>query len=146
MCYTVAFKRGAGLRILVVEDDEAVGGLLKLLLTNRGHQVDLFTRSEQCPYLEGTACARTNPSTCAEVMIVDYQLPRVTGLEFLLHQEQNGCRVPRANKAVASALVTEKRAVEITSHGYVVLKKPFDTSALDDFLAQCEVRLSGADE
>ena len=129
------------MRILVVEDDEAIAGLLKVLLEKRGHQVEVFIDPERCPYQGNNGCTCPSATTCTDAIIVDYQLPRMTGLELLLRQEQAGCCVPSANKAISSALISDERKTEIETHGFTALRKPFEIALLDDFLAKCEARL-----
>lgn len=126
------------MRILVVEDNEAVAVLLRTLLTRHGHQVDVCIDPSHCPYHDGEIVACSSPGTpCADAIIVDYQMRNMTGLELLLQQQQNGCRVPNRNKAVASALINNERRIAIERHGFTVLRKPFEKQRLNDFLAGC---------
>lgn len=133
---------GCRLRILVIEDNESIAELLRTLLLRRGHQVDVYIDVDLCPYREGAGCRCPATTTCADAIIVDYQLQKTTGTELLLRQEQAGCRVPSANKAITSALINAERKAEIEACGFTILRKPFEMKRLDAFLDQCEPQLT----
>ncbi len=63
-------------RILVIEDDDEIRSLLKVLLTRAGHKVDLASDGN-----EGIHSFRTNP---ADLIITDLVMPGKEGLETIV--------------------------------------------------------------
>jgi two-component system response regulator MprA len=64
-------------RVLIVEDDRAVRELLRLHLTNAGYEVELAADA-----LIAARVLLDNPNGI-ELLIVDAQLPYMTGIEFV---------------------------------------------------------------
>ena len=70
----------AGLRVLIVEDEEAVRRPMARFLTRRGAQVD-----EAADGVEGLARLRTQP---ANVILADLRMPRMGGVELYAQLEE----------------------------------------------------------
>ena len=70
----------AGLRVLIVEDEEAVRRPMARYLTRRGAQVD-----EAADGVEGLARLRTQP---ANVILADLRMPRMGGVELYAQLEE----------------------------------------------------------
>jgi len=84
----------AGRRVLVAEDSPTTHEILKLLLTQRGHHVDIATDGEQA--LEALRLNRY------DVALLDFHLPKMNGL--------------RVASTVRSELATWTRSAEIGRH------------------------------
>lgn len=76
-------------RVLVAEDSTIVHDLLKLLLNQRGHDVDIATDG-----LQALEALRQNDY---DVALLDYRLPKADGLEVAsaLKADSHGRRMPR---------------------------------------------------
>jgi CheY-like chemotaxis protein len=85
-------------RILVAEDSPTTHEILKMLLSQRGHQVDIATDGEQA--LEALRSNRY------DVALLDFHLPKMDGLQVAsaIRQEAGGAPVP---KMIAITLDTE---------------------------------------
>src|SRR5439155_938271 len=70
----------AGLRVLIVEDEEAVRRPMARYLTRRGAEVD-----EAADGVEGLARLRTQP---ANVILADLRMPRMGGVELYAQLEE----------------------------------------------------------
>lgn len=109
-----------GTRVLVVEDDEALGELFAQVLAERGHEVALATDVPSAiEHLAGRSF---------DVVVTDLRLPGASGLELLAWLQARSLPV---RVVVASAFAT----VELSHHARrlgarEVLSKPIEPEAL----------------
>ncbi|HEY9086514.1 MAG TPA: response regulator transcription factor [Candidatus Tyrphobacter sp.] len=113
-------------KILVVEDDPAIGRVLQLELTYEGYEVELAVDG-----LSGLEKALKEP----DLVILDLMLPRMEGLEV--------CKRIRAKSRVPIIILTAKDSVPDRVAGLDLgaddyLPKPFST---DELLARVRARL-----
>jgi CheY-like chemotaxis protein len=103
-------------RILHVEDDEAISGMVKEMLEIEGWQVDTC--------LDGTeALERIVGDADYDLFVIDYDLPGVNGLE-LVHRARKLARYSQTPIVVLSATPVEAAASEAGAD--VFLQKPQD--------------------
>ena len=90
------------LRVNIFDDDLYNLKMLKLFMRLRDYEILTFDRAAFCPInvVKSDKCDNLNP--CADIIITDYQMSEMSGLEMLLHQAQNGCKVDIRNKVVMS--------------------------------------------
>ncbi len=102
-------------RILVVDDDPAVGALLTELLTKAGHQVAAVGTGAAA-----IAASKTEP---ADVLLVDVRLPDLDGLAVLQAVQAEH---PEAAVIVMTAFGTVELAIQAIKAGaYDYVPKPF---------------------
>ncbi len=113
-------------RILVIEDDAAIGRVLQLELEHEGYAVEVARDG-----LAGLERALKEP----DLIVLDLMLPKMDGLEI--------CRRVRANSRVPIVMLTAKDRIpdrvaglDIGADDYLV--KPFST---DELLARVRARL-----
>lgn len=113
-------------RILVIEDDPAIGRVLQLELEHEGYRVELATDG-----LSGLERALKEP----DLVILDLMLPRMDGTEV--------CKRIRAKSRVPIIMLTAKDSVpnrvaglDVGANDYLV--KPFAT---DELLARVRAQL-----
>jgi FixJ family two-component response regulator len=108
--------------LAIVDDDGDVRRALVRMLRADGHEVQLFASAED--YL-GQQC-------CPDCLILDLQLPGISGLELEGKLRQAGSRLPIVFISAHDDPVT-REAVRRTRMPY--LRKPFDQDALLDAIA-----------
>src|SRR5215472_6967527 len=106
-------------RILVVDDDEAIGNSLRSGLTTAGFAVEW----EEQPEWGLERIATWHP----DVVILDYQMPRMNGLAFC-HQVRTWSAVPIITLSVRDSNATIVEMLEAGADDY--LTKPFFLSEL----------------
>jgi CheY-like chemotaxis protein len=132
--------RGADMRkprVILFEDDPAVLNLLKLFFEMRGYDVVACRAPVRCPvYDHDDRC--DNRSPCADIMLADYRMPRMTAVDLFRNQARMGCRLSNSSKAVMSACVEPSDVDRIREMGCAFFQKPFRFDALEEWLFSCE--------
>lgn len=128
-------------RILIYDDDPVILDLLKHLLLKRGYEVFAYREPKVCPLYEtpGEQCAHHSP--CADMMISDFEMPKMSGIELYQRQAQRGCAVDIRMKAILSGYTDPSLAEQCKSLRCAFLQKPFQFSELTEWLTACEERL-----
>lgn len=107
-------------RVLLVEDDHALGELFAQVLSERGHDVALATDVAAAIELLG--------ARAFDVIVTDLRLPGASGLELLAWVQGRGIPV---RVVVASAFATIELALHARRLGArEVLSKPVEPEAL----------------
>ena len=128
---------GVALRILIVDDDPAICSMLKTMLTMKGHRVETYLDPTATPIIQAPVCPCPCEATCTDVMLIDYFMPQMNGLEFLRLLEGRGCKVPRQRMAVITAHYSAQLGHELDQLGVKYFKKPFKLPELNGWLAGC---------
>lgn len=127
-------------RIIVFDDDVVIVNMLENILVARGYDVLSYTEPVVCPLYERSAdsCAKLEP--CADVIITDFKMPIMNGLEMLQRQTQRGCKLDIRNKIIMSGHLTENDHQIIKDLECLFLQKPFTKAELSALLSECEKR------
>lgn len=107
--------------VLVVDDDESIGAVIRAVLTDEGYEVATAVNAE-----EALASCR---ATCPDVILLDLNLPGSGGPAFLLR-----FRADVSNETpvvVVSAMVDAERAAR-EMHADDFVRKPFMIAELTD--------------
>lgn len=120
------------MKVVLVDDDAAVRNSLRLLLTGRGYDVDLFAGGEAVieAKLDG------NARTC---LIADYLMPDIDGLTLLERLRAQGWAGPAVLISGHFDAALERRALAV---GYSeVFEKPLSHERLLDAVARLKTAL-----
>jgi len=131
------------LKIIVFEDDPTLTKLLTVTLQQKGHIVEVYNNPTMCPVFQDheNNCPMGKP--CADVIITDQMMPKMTGIDFLILQRKRGCQALDANKAIITgAAINDDTLQEIEGLGCKLFRKPFRISELCDWVEECAERLS----
>lgn len=111
------------LRILVVEDEEAVLTAISQALARRGHFVEVASDGRR-----GLEAIQSNPPF--DLAILDEKLPELLGSQLLRYLEQES---PRTEVIFVSGYTTQELRAEAVAHGaFMVLEKPIRLAQLLD--------------
>ncbi len=114
--------------ILVVDDDETVRTLENMRLSRLGHEV--VTKADA---QEALAAIDDDPSAF-DVVLVDYHMPDMNGLELAHALREKGCEAAVVLMTGLSAQISEAKARVVGINH--LLRKPVESADLRDLLAQ----------
>jgi DNA-binding NtrC family response regulator len=107
-------------KILIVDNDDGLLHFLSRLFVRQGYQVAFST--------DGTAALTRLASEPFDVVLLDYKMPGLTGLETLVQIKRSHIKTP---VVIMTAHGTTETAIEAMKLGaYDYLLKPFDTEEL----------------
>lgn len=106
--------------IAVVDDDASVLKALSRLLRALNFQVN--------PYASAQDFLAALPAASPDCLIVDLQMPGMSGLELLQHLQRRGLRIPTVVITAHADADILKRCVSAGASSY--LKKPLQDSSL----------------
>lgn len=128
-------------RAVVIDDERIIVDLLAEFFSTRGYEVLSYTAPVVCPLreAEGKPCDSEYP--CADVIITDFKMPGMNGLDLLEEQFMQGCKVRGENKALTSGYLDGESHSGMKQRGYAFFQKPIDFSKLSAWLDECETRM-----
>ncbi len=129
------------LRAVIIDDEPFIRNMLRDFFLLRGYEVLAYgDAASVCPLgKEGDACPNEGP--CTDVLLTDFNMPGLSGVELLRRQEAMDCKLDRRNKAVISAYIDDANLQAIEAMGCRFFRKPFTISAVAEWLAACEQRV-----
>ena len=114
------------IKILIVEDDDSIAGLMRMTLCKNGYHV------ETAP--EGLAAARAVESAAYDLLLLDVMLPGLDGFELMDYLQEY--QIPVIFITARAAVADRVKGLRMGADDYIV--KPFD---LSEFLARVEAVL-----
>jgi len=128
-------------RAVVIDDDEVIVNLFRDYLSTRNYEVFSYTVPVVCPLRDENWNLCNTDYPCADVIITDFNLPRMSGLGLLQEQARHGCKLLIENKAVMSGFLDSESYRKIKLMGYAFFEKPIDFPRLSAWLDECEKRV-----
>ena len=108
------------MKILIIEDDEAILSLLKRGLEEEGMVIDTATNGEDGEYL-----AKINNY---DIIILDWMLPKKSGIEVLESLRENNIKTPILMLTAKDEVQNKVEGLNLGADDY--LTKPFDFDEL----------------
>jgi len=129
-------------RVIIFDDEAFILNMLKDFFLMRGYEVLLYSDPTSiCPISGNSGDLCSSHDRCGDVMITDFSMPGITGVELLEYQRRKGCKLDIRNKAVISGYIDEQNRMRVRQLGCTFLQKPFDLHTLMAWLAVCEQRI-----
>lgn len=111
---------GAAMDLLLVEDDEMLGDGVQTVLQRRGLGIDWVR--------DGISAMQSLKSYRYDVLVLDLNIPWLSGLEVLARLREEGNQIPVLVLTARSEVVDRVAALDSGADDYVV--KPFDIDEL----------------
>ena len=126
-------------RAVIYDDDDIILNVLNEYFTARNYEVVTYQEPVICPIVSDKAVC-SSLSACADIVITDFMMPIMNGIELLKAQARGGCKVPINNKALISG--NESMALgAIHEIGCAFFKKPFSLGQLSTWLSERESQM-----
>jgi CheY-like chemotaxis protein len=114
------------MKVLIADDDQTIRALLGDMLADLGHAVVAAANGAEAVDL----CAREQP----DVVILDFLMPKMSGLDALKEMRARGLRMPAVLlTAISDASLREVDGFEAPD---AVLEKPFKRRTIEKALAR----------
>ena len=129
-------------RAVIFDDEVFILNMLRDFFLMRGYEVLSYRDpTALCPLSgsQGDACAYETP--CADIMITDFSMPGVNGVELFERQLRKGCRQEARTKAVISGFIDDRSLAIVRAMGSLFFSKPFTLFALSEWVSACEQRM-----
>src|SRR3546814_4865878 len=108
------------MRVLVIEDDTTLGHALQDFLVDQGYAVDWLRDGER---VEGAIAGQDY-----DLLLLDLNLPGLSGLEVLRHLRAGGCQIPVLILTARDGLEDRVAGLDAGADDYVT--KPFELPEL----------------
>ncbi len=122
-------------RVLVVEDDRAIRGLVAKILERKGCAVDVAD--------DGDVAIAMLGSVAYDVLVLDLMMPRVPGIAVLAQMKEQTGHQPAVIVMSAAPPVAERLDGRLV---HSIVRKPFDIDMLGDLVLAAAAAASLAEE
>lgn len=128
-------------RAIIFDDEKIILQLLKYVFSAMNYEVITYSEPVACPLYTGTATACTKEHPCADILITDFRFSKMSGLDLIKQQSQQGCKLTTRNKAVMSGYLDETNMGLVKDLGCTFFSKPIELGELTTWLSLCENRM-----
>jgi CheY-like chemotaxis protein len=90
-------------RAIILDDDPFLRRLLSEILKGKGYEVLSAADPTICPIYADLCGVCTHEFACGDFLLTDNRMPHMSGLDFVIRQNQRGCKGAIRNKAIFSA-------------------------------------------
>ncbi len=120
-------------RIVIIDDEPAIATTIQSILTNLGYKVEAFTEGR-----EALTAIKAAPDDF-DLIISDYSMPRITGLEIVKELKEAGVSIP---SILTSGYLDQKLEAAAAKAGVSkVILKPINTYRLTEAIQSVLERL-----
>ena len=126
----------AKIRILLLEDTEAIRNSMAKILAQRGYEVYSFSNPMICPLQIMPDCRCDGNQTCADIIVSDMDMPCMTGLNFIENQKAKNCKCPHV--VLMSSLWKAENLSRAHELGCKILTKPFPIQEFIEWIDEVE--------
>jgi CheY-like chemotaxis protein len=133
------------MKVILLEDDEDLRGLLAERLRSYGYEVAAYATPIQCcPSCSKCTAGFFSTMVGADILVTDNRMPDMTGTEFIERMVKCGCALPPENCCVLSSYLTQEEEERIRSFGCQIFPKTISEAEFEKWLRECRSR-TGAD-
>jgi CheY-like chemotaxis protein len=128
-------------RAIVCDDSEAIQDVFRRVLERMGYEVLTAETPITCAFYRERVDGCPQHDRCTDILITDYEMPDMTGMELLELQHQRGCKLTSMNKALMTASEEPNLRKRATALGCHFFPKPLLISTLLAWVRECESRI-----
>lgn len=128
------------MKAIILDDDPLVLSLVANVLHRRGYKVESYSNPSLCPLYAMQGEPGQRLPTCPQLIITDFDMPHVNGVEFIEALYKTGYRCPHIALISRSSMppVILKRLVQL---GVKFFAKPFHADQIKAWLDEIEASL-----
>lgn len=121
------------LRITIIDDEDCIRDSLKWHLEDLGHDVQTAPEPLLCHVYQGHFCSQV--TSCGDALLIDYNMPNMTGLEFIQQLKERGCWGMTKNMMIMSGDTSEIDLDRAARLGVTIEQKPISFETIETWLA-----------
>lgn len=122
------------LRIFVIDDEPCITDTFNWHLTDQDHEVICVAEPSSCSVYQGQECDHERP--CGDILFIDKNMPKMTGLEFIEQMLEKGCKGLTQNKVVMSGALERVDIEKAKELGCIIVNKPITFNQLDELIEE----------
>ena len=125
--------------ILIIENVDSDRDTLDRYSEALGYKPILISDPSVCKALNsgGQKCSTHKP--CANILLINKELPAIDGLSLIERQIEKDCKVASRRKALMVSAMSEQDQKKASRLGFHVLQKPVTSESLENWLNGLEV-------
>jgi len=124
------------MKVMIIDDDDAVGKTLKKIIQFAGHDCEIFQKP-----VEGLASYKSGDF---DVVLTDIRMPEMDGIEVLERIREHN---PKAYVIIMTGFADLDNAIEANNKGsYAFFRKPFEIKKVLATLSRIEKELRRVDD
>ena len=133
------------MKAIILDDDPSVRALLANAFHRRGYEVVVYPNPRECPLYSFDTCPCQAEKPCPSIIVSDYEMPNVNGVEFIEALREKGCKCPNIALVSGCSIPNEvlKRASKLKIKFFA---KPFHRSQINEWLNQVEASVPQASQ
>lgn len=82
-------------RAIVIDDEPSIRDLLKMVLNEMGYEAEVYPNPLACPLLLENVTVCSADESCYDILITDFNMPGMNGIDFVRHQLKKNCKIPK---------------------------------------------------
>lgn len=125
-------------RAILYDDREIILKIMGDFFIMRGYEVVAFETPVVCPGYDKDMVSCKKSQACADIVISDFRMPKMNGLDLFKAQASRGCRIPIQNKALMSGYINDGLRDMVQEAGYMFFAKPFSFGFIAEWLSERE--------
>jgi len=130
-------------RVIIFDDEVFILDMLKEFFLMQRYEILAYSDPTSiCPIYGNSGDLCSHHDRCSDVMITDFSMPGLNGVDLFEYQKRNGCKLDIRNKAVISGYIDDQNWKRVRQMGCAFFQKPFDLNILIEWLAGCEQRIN----
>jgi len=110
-------------RAIVCDDDHQILDLFRSVIEMMGYEVLTAETPITCAFYRDHVDSCRQHHRCADVLITDYSMPSMTGLDLLVMQHQRGCKLTSQNKALMTGNEDSELLIAVKVMSYLRRKE-----------------------
>ena len=128
------------MKAMILDDNPTIRSMLERMLHRRGYVVVTYANPTECPlYMDEPRQCPTDDS-CPSVIVTDYDMPFVNGVEFIEALHRKGCDCPHV-ALITGSLPDEPIMERIAKLGITFFQKPVHRDQIHGWLDRVESAL-----
>ena len=132
-------------RILICDDNDQIRDFFKRIFERRGYEVLTAETPMTCAFYRDNGNHCPQHERCTDILITDYEMPVMTGIDLLELQHRGGCKLTNRNKAILTGNDDPEIKKAAEALGCQLFTKPPLISALITWLEECQQRFNLAE-